>query len=1163
MLQLQLFVEGTEVELYRDESITLTRSIQDVKDIEKIFTDFTRTFSVPASKINNKIFKHFYNYHVDGFDARRKKDAQLYINYKPFKKGKIKLEGVTLRNNEAKTYKITFFGNTVTLPDLLGEDRLANLTELRVFNFEYTDANITSYLTNGLDNNIGTFQINDAVIFPLITHTSRLTYHSNSDVAHNIYPSTGGSNDGVRYNELKPALRIDAIIRAIELHYDIEFSNDFFNSTNTAYYNLYLWLHTKPGGLFVDQVSKHQVKDYTLSVFSKIVNGLTIRNNYFKLDNIGAPRRNFDLTFKVFPDTSTTNYNLVIFQNGKEFRRFDNLTGDTKNGAAANTKYDKINVDTGEFSVYIETDVAEEFQLLITVDNKLFLSGKSTIKGDVSTFSGSEIVITQQIPEMKIIDFLTGLFKMFNLTAFIEDNGLIRVQTLDSFYASSTETHDFTPYVDAKESQIDTPIPYSQVDLSYKGTSTFLARNFTTLNNRDWGKIEYQSEQKPSFEGRSYKIELPFEHLLYERLTDANNGNLSNITWGWHVDDKEEKSLGEPLLFYPVTKSDVSIRVVKIGGSRTNITAPYMPLNTNGLWTTDSIEDAKDTIHFSVEFDEYNLKSNTKTLFLNYYESYIKDLFNLKKRITKICAYIPLSTSEKLSLADSIIIFDKVYRINKISTNFENNKSDLELVNILDDTVAPLNINALEIDTTTDDITTDDSRFTADRDNVTADGFIIPPESEPVPDTIISNEPDPTIDCEVTAPTISTGNHVGEASKITFKYNIDTYGTLCGQDRISEYGFLIANASSTLTASDDIDTLKADSNITVINVTRDIGEPSLTTGLREAVIDGLSPPVTRFGRFYARTNIDPNFDKADVISSVFQESTDVGLGATADSSLITSDNTSFTVDQGVDPVDSEPVALSETAFLARVAGFGSQNGGYNTIPTQQQIIDSSRVRCDTSHLVKDHYHNGAGELPVVGDKVKQGTTETYQGGSFSNSSSYGTATYFAYAIATLESTQTINRNTYTRGIINSFIVVKFSDAEVVARYDCETEILFDGMYLIEKSSTLLDNSQVSSLARCRSYEYLSTNEDSANYSRFVHDGSGTNPVVGDKIRSTEISGGDFSGGASSFPSAYLGETYANLDIMLTTYESYNEVERRGTMQVRVSDAVITAIYYCV
>jgi hypothetical protein len=137
MLQIQLYVENDqgvleEVELYKDESITLTQSIQDIMDIEKVFTDYSKTFNVPASKTNNKFFKHFYNYHIEGFDARRKKTPN-FINYKPFKKGKIKLEGSQLKNNEPHTYKLTFFGNTVTLKDLIGEDKLGNLTYLDTF----------------------------------------------------------------------------------------------------------------------------------------------------------------------------------------------------------------------------------------------------------------------------------------------------------------------------------------------------------------------------------------------------------------------------------------------------------------------------------------------------------------------------------------------------------------------------------------------------------------------------------------------------------------------------------------------------------------------------------------------------------------------------------------------------------------------------------------------------------------------------------------------------------------------------------------------------------------------------------------------------------------------------------------------------------------------
>src|SRR5210317_1549792 len=322
MLQIQLYIEGQEVELYKDESVSLTQTIQDIRDIEKIFTDYSRTFTVPASKNNNKIFKHFYNYFIEGFDARTKKDAELHLNYKPFKKGKIKLEGVSLNNNEAKTYKVTFFGSTVVLPDLLGEDRLASLSELSAFDFRYNDTNIQAYMTDGLDANIGATKINDAIVFPLITHTNRLIYDSALNELYNL--DTTGADNGVPFTELKPALRLDAIIRAIELHYDIEFSDDFFNSDNEAYYSIYMWLHTKSGGLFVDQDKAQQFS--RLKLTGKKFKELVVRSNNIRINNANV-KIEFHYKVTITPALSNVEYNLIIQRNGQEFKRFDGLKG--------------------------------------------------------------------------------------------------------------------------------------------------------------------------------------------------------------------------------------------------------------------------------------------------------------------------------------------------------------------------------------------------------------------------------------------------------------------------------------------------------------------------------------------------------------------------------------------------------------------------------------------------------------------------------------------------------------------------------------------------------------------------------------------------------------------------------------------------------------------
>ena len=86
MQQVQLFIKDTSgvyqrIDLFKDETISLTQSIQNIKDISKVFTDFTKTFTVPASKDTNKLFKHYYNFDIEGgFDARLKTDGLIKLN---------------------------------------------------------------------------------------------------------------------------------------------------------------------------------------------------------------------------------------------------------------------------------------------------------------------------------------------------------------------------------------------------------------------------------------------------------------------------------------------------------------------------------------------------------------------------------------------------------------------------------------------------------------------------------------------------------------------------------------------------------------------------------------------------------------------------------------------------------------------------------------------------------------------------------------------------------------------------------------------------------------------------------------------------------------------------------------------------------------------------
>ena len=92
--------------------------------------------------------------------------------------------------------------------------------------------------------------------------------------------------------------------------------------------------------------------------------------------------------------------------------------------------------------------------------------------GSYTAAATFEFVITSQIPEMKVIDFLSGIFKMFNLTAFVNNSGTIVVKTLDSYYTGGA-TYDITEYVDIESSQVNVALPFKEIQFGYEDTDSF------------------------------------------------------------------------------------------------------------------------------------------------------------------------------------------------------------------------------------------------------------------------------------------------------------------------------------------------------------------------------------------------------------------------------------------------------------------------------------------------------------------------------------------------------------------------------------------------------------------------------------------------------------------------------------------------------------------
>ena len=678
--------------MFEDESVTITQTIQNIKDISKVFTDFSRTFSVPASKTNNKIFRHYYNSDIaNGFDARTKKNANIELNNTPFRTGKIKLEGVDLKNNQPHTYRVTFFGSTVTLKDLLGEDKLNDLVSLSQYDLGYSPESVKGKLITPPSST-------NHVIAPLITHTQRLYYDSttNNDILDSgdlhWFNAEGVHRHGVKWNELKYALRVNKIIEAIEFDYGLEFSSDFFKNTNVdEFNNLFLWLHRKSGA--VEDLSGVENVTYSKLIDSFAPTGTFIPNinndgttvGLFVYNQGGAtPVTDSTVTVS---STSGVPYNVVVRLNGSTYQ--------TETDKVNNYTFDLNNMPNGTWTITLETATSNSFTdvswAFTSVQNEGSYTGTISIPSSINIAAIFVFNISKQMPEIKIIDFLSGLFRTFNLTAYVE-NDIIKVETLDSFYesgrgsnSSTEEAYDITKYIDVNTSSVDVPLIYNDILFKFKDTKTFLANKFGEINNRAWGEstaIIQNSLGKLS--GSQYKIEVPFGKMLFEKLTDQSDGSPKDIQWGWNVDKSQNAYLGSPLLFYPINTNTGQISFVtqvddnNKPTSHTAITTANLPFNSvSKVASTNSSQ-----LSFFNEQNEWTLDSDFDgTLYNDYYNEYITNVFDVSSRLKKVTAYLPLRILVNYNLSDRFVISGNKYKINSITTNLDTGKSEIELLN--------------------------------------------------------------------------------------------------------------------------------------------------------------------------------------------------------------------------------------------------------------------------------------------------------------------------------------------------------------------------------------------------------------------------------------------------------------------------------------------------
>jgi hypothetical protein len=639
MRDVQIYIEGKRLELFNDEKIEINSSVQNIQDIAKVFTDFSQSFTVPASTINNQIFQHFYQSDVNAtIDHQIRREAKIEIDLTTFRTGKIQIEKSNLKNGSVESYTLTFYGDIVTLSDLIGDEKM-NTLDLSAYSHLYTGSEVQSRIT---DNG------NLDVRYPLV---SSLRAWENSG---------GGVNDitqtahAIAYTELFPAIKISRLFEAIETKYDIDFQGLFL--TDKRFTECFMHLKNKAEFKFRTAFQRVDLTSFSSG-----------GGDYFDLveDSLHIQHDGFEGTHQVnvtIPYVSTTgvNYYIDVYENGIY------LTTITSSGLGTNlaiTYNDEVGLDKT-----LTFNLSSDFPITMSanIEYKRTILGTPiywTAFGTNQTFIGT-VDLSATMPDMKIADFITGILKKFNLTCYGLSPYTFQIEPLEDWYKKG-RILNITPYTDIDSVDIERIKIYKEISFAHEVSQSFTNTKFYDTFGRYYGDLQ----QAYNYESSEYQVKVPFENLLFQKFTGTN------LQVGYYLDKTFAPYIPKPSLMYLEELKTCSFKFNN--GSTVPTITTYRPFGQDLTYNN-----FKWSLNFGADISTLYNVVNPNSLYSVYYSGYLNNLYARKNRMYTYKTKLPISILTSLRLNDRLIIRDKRYIINEMKS--ELTSGEVTFILILD-----------------------------------------------------------------------------------------------------------------------------------------------------------------------------------------------------------------------------------------------------------------------------------------------------------------------------------------------------------------------------------------------------------------------------------------------------------------------------------------------
>ena len=674
----------TVVDLYENESISYSSNFNSISE----FTTrgaFSREFRIPATKANVDFFGQQYNVNLLNDDTTqinvlRKIDATISVDTLPIAEGHIQFKQAITQQGKMHEFLIAFFGETVDLARSIGDKLLKEL--------DYTDlAHENTYENVNL--------INDGTLFSgkacyTLTDKGQNWSEDTTVTSRRVFSSVNPIYTG----ELTLALQAKWLLNKIITEAGFTFSGDTITTELTSMYVPYITNPLTLGTVSADEArfSAHYTSNQAVAIDIQGNSGLYYKqltgwvetldpSNSFA-SSVYTSQANYysDFGVSLEIDVDTTGYN------NSTIHTYDIVLGITRAGIesivpipfAQNVGPTEFDYDQGG-NVYVVSQnnpftVNASINLLLEIGDEIRVyiyahAGSSqavTINADSTigiTFASGEIYgqtvsISRNAPEMKQVDFLRDILKMFNAVLVPNLNVPNAVEIIPMVeYLSSGDDYDWTGKLDLSKDIVLTPaadIRKRVLKWSYKEQGDVFNAKYKTAGQRVYGELRL-TDAGNDFSTADYTVELTFGASPCDLIPNTNY-----VIPKYFNETGEFMAPGPRILYRRVYEESAVVMVYDEVAEAASFTV--IPLLSH--YSAIPTEIGTNDLNFGQEIPPHPIEvMPLHTLFDRYWRQYIAELYDSEQKIME--AYFKLSVTDVFGLKfnDKIWVKDAMWRV--------------------------------------------------------------------------------------------------------------------------------------------------------------------------------------------------------------------------------------------------------------------------------------------------------------------------------------------------------------------------------------------------------------------------------------------------------------------------------------------------------------------